>query len=409
MMIRILCALAVLGPAVALADDNAIRAALGGPAIGAVANVAGRVGAHDHGAEMVKLTGAQIAASGIAVAPAGGGTLSRRLTVPGTITLDPGRVARAPARVEGTVAELRKRLGDAVEKGEIVAILDSREVADAKTEFLTAAVTYDLKKTLYERARILWQQKVSAEWQYLQAEADFRAAQLKLDLARQKLSALHLDPAEVTRAARDDTEKPGPSRLREFPVRSPIFGRVIERKVEVGTAVGSDSEPDVLYTIADVSKLWIELAVPTAELDMVQEGQKVEILTDAASRPGQSGRIVFVSPLLDPDTRSARVIAEIDNEKGLWRPGNFVTTSIIVGEEPLTLRLPRSALQKIGGESVVFVQTDEGFERRDVTIGREDAESVEVLAGVAPGEPVAVVNTFLLKAELAKITAGKEH
>jgi len=409
MMTRVFCLLAALGPATALADHDTTQGAPGGAAIGSSSNGTRALGAHDHSAEIVKLTQAQIAASGIAVAPAGAGILSRRLTVPGTITLDAGRIARAPARVAGTVAELRKRLGDAVAKGEIIAILDSREVADAKTEFLTALVTYDLKKTLYERAKVLWRQKVSAEWQYLQTEAEYRQAELKLDLARQKLSALDLDAAEVEKVTREDTETSGPSRLREYPVRSPISGRVIERKVDIGTAVGGQGQPDDLYTIADVSKLWIELAVPTAELVTVREGQTVEIVKDAAGRTGQAGQIVFVGPILDPATRSARVIAEIDNDHGMWRPGTFVTTSIIIGEDALERRLPRSAVQTIQGETVVFVQTDEGFERRDVTIGRQDAEMVEILAGVEAGESVAVENTFLLKAELGKGEAGHDH
>jgi cobalt-zinc-cadmium efflux system membrane fusion protein len=86
-----------------------------------------------------------------------------------------------------------------------------------------------------------------------------------------------------------------------------------------------------------------------------------------------------------------------------------VTTSIVIGEESLALGLPRSALQTIQGESVVFVRNDEGFERRDVTIGRQDAAMVEVLAGVVPGERIAVENTFLLKAELGKGEAGHQH
>jgi cobalt-zinc-cadmium efflux system membrane fusion protein len=409
MMTRVLCLLAALGPATALADHDAAHAALGGAANGTSGNGARALGARDHSAEIIKLTHDQIAASGIAVAPARAGTVSSRLTVPGTITLDSGRIARAPARVAGTVAELRKRLGDPVAQGEIIAILDSREAADAKTEFLTALVTYDLKKTLYERAKVLWRQKVSAEWQYLQTEAEYRQAELKLDLARQKLSALDLDAAEVEKVTREDTRTSGPSRLREYPVRSPISGRVIERKVDIGTAVGGQGQPDDLYTIADVSKLWIQLAVPTAELVTVREGQRVEIVKDAAGRPGQEGRIVFVGPMLDPATRSARVIAEIDNDHGMWRPGTFVATSIVVGEEPVDLGVPRSAVQTIRGESVVFVQTDEGFERRDVTIGRQDPEIVEILGGVEPGEPVAIENTFLLKAELGKGEAGHDH
>jgi cobalt-zinc-cadmium efflux system membrane fusion protein len=361
---------------------------------------------HDHEHEVVTLTREQVAASKIEVAPASGGTLYRRLDVPGTITLDSVRVARAPARVAGTVTQLYKRLGDRVTKGEIVALLDSREAADAKTEFLTASVTFDLKKTLFDRAKVLWGKKVSSEQQYLQAEAAFLEARLRLDLARQKLSALDLDATEVAAEAREDSEKAGPSRLRQYPVRSPISGRVIETKVDVGTAVGSEGEPADLYTIADVSKLWIELSVPTGELEAIDEGQFVEI---ARGGTAERGRIIFVSPMLDPATRSARVIAEIDNEKGLWRPGTFVTASILLGAREVGILLPRGAVQTIEGAPAVFVKSGDEFEKRAVKIGQKDYDSVEIVAGVTAGEQVAIDNTFLLKAELGKDAAGEGH
>jgi membrane fusion protein, heavy metal efflux system len=132
-------------------------------------------------------------AQGIEVASVGKGVLARVLNVPGTVTLDPGRVARVPGRVEGTVTKMRKRWGDPVTPGEVVAVLDSREVADAKSEYLTAQVTLDLQKTVFERQQILWAQRSTAELQYLQARETFLEAELRLGLARQKLVALNLD------------------------------------------------------------------------------------------------------------------------------------------------------------------------------------------------------------------------
>src|SRR5205823_12167624 len=129
----------------------------------------------------------RIEAQGIEVAAAEKGILGRVLTVPGTITFDPGRVARVPGRVVGTVTQMRKRLGDSVEPGEVVAVLDSREVADAKSEYLTASVAVDLQRTIFERHKALWAQKSNAELQYLQAKESFLEADLRLGLARQKL------------------------------------------------------------------------------------------------------------------------------------------------------------------------------------------------------------------------------
>lgn len=356
---------------------------------------------------MIDMPPDRIEAQQIEVAPVGKGILARVLAVPGTIILDPGRVARVPGRVEGTVVEMRKRLGDPVAQGEMVAVLDSREVADAKSEYLTASVAYDLKKTLFERAQTLWSKRISAEQQYLQARETFLEAELRFDLARQKLSALNLDPAAVVKAEKEESASgSGVSSLRRYEIRSLISGRVIERKVEVGSLIGRQGDPPDLYTIADLSAVWVELAVPTADLDEIMEGQAVTIASGKDSGKRGEGQIIFISPLVDPDTRSARVIAAVDNKAMIWRPGSVVTASIVTKKTPVGMLIPRAAMQTIGGERVVFVRTPAGFQKRTVTTGGSDEESYEVTSGLSPGELIAVKNTFLLKAELGKGEGG---
>lgn len=352
--------------------------------------------------ESISISPERIAAEDIKVAPVKKGVLTRSLTVPGIITLNTDLVSRVPARVQGTVTEMRKRLGDSVAKGEVVAVLDSREVADAKSEYLTASVAYDLKKTLFERAQALWNKRISAEQQYLQAREAFLQAQLRLDLARQKLSALNLDPADVERAERHEAASgSGVSSLREYQIRSLSSGRVIERKVDVGSLVGSQGDPSDLYTVADLTTVWIELSVPTADLDLVEEGQPLSITSGSGGRTGK-GRIKFVSPLINPETRAARIIGELDNESLAWRPGAAVTASIQIQTEAVAVSVPREALQTIGGEQAVFVRTPDGFQKRKVVTGRSDGEAVEIISGLSAGEEIAITNTFLLKAELGK-------
>jgi cobalt-zinc-cadmium efflux system membrane fusion protein len=117
---------------------------------------------------------------------------------------------------------------------------------------------------------------------------------------------------------------------------------------------------------------------------------------------------MFISPLLDKDTRAARVVASIDNAARKWRPGSFVTAEIPTDEAPAEIAVPRTALQSIKGESTVFVRTADGFEARKVSIGRQDARLAEVTAGLAAGERIATANTFVLKAELGKAEAEHE-
>jgi membrane fusion protein, heavy metal efflux system len=357
---------------------------------------------------LIRMPPERIEAQEIEVAPVEEGVLARRLTVPGTITLDMGRVARVPGRVIGTVMQMRKRLGDLVTQGEVVAVLDSREVADAKSEYLTASGSFGLQQKMVEGVQHLWGQRISTEQQYLQARATFLDAELRLDLARSKLSALNLDPAEVVKAAKQEsTIKSCVSSLREYEIRSLIGGRVIERKVEVGSLVGSQGEPSHLYTVADLSSVWVELAVPTGDLAVIEEGQTVVITSGRDSGKRGDGLIIFISPLVDPDTRSARVIAQVDNKTMMWRPGAVVTAGIVIKEEPVAVRVPRVALQMIGGERVVFVRAPDGFQKRAVTIGRSDERAVEITSGLSAGERIAVKNTFLLKAELGKGEAGE--
>ena len=356
----------------------------------------------DVASPVVRIGSEQIAAQKITTTRLRHGALSRHLAVAGSLALDADRVVQVPARVVGTVAEMRKRLGDDVVAGEVVSALDSREVADAKSEYLTAATDLDLQRTLFERSKALWEKRVAPENQYLQVQNTFAQTSLRVDLARQKLSALGIDSDAVRKAF----ERPGSGEsLRRYELRAPIGGRVIARKVDVGTAVGKEGEPAAVYAIADLSVLWVELAVPTADLAEVREGAAVMIATAGdAPRRGEA-QVVFVSPVVDPDTRNARVVARVSNADFSWRPGTFVDAEIAGPESAPQLIVPKAAVLRIGGADTVFVRTAEGFAARKVQLGRADDGSFEIASGAAAGEEVAVGNAFLLKAELGKAEA----
>lgn len=294
---------------------------------------------------LLKLTPERIALARIEVSTVQGARLSRHITVPGTIAPAADRIARVPAKVGGTVAELRKGLNDPVAKGEVVAVLDSREVADARSDYMTASINLDLQKTLFERAQILWDKRISAEQQFLQARATFAEAALRLDLGRQKLLALGLEPGKATEASREGMSAQGASRLRQYEIRSPASGRVVERKVDVGTSVGQLNDPTDLYTIVDLSRVWVELAVATTDLPLVRQGQQVTIVGVGEGAPRTEGKVVFVSPFLDAGTRSARVIAEIANPDETWRPGSFITAEIAIEGAPARTVVPKSTLR----------------------------------------------------------------
>ena len=347
----------------------------------------------------IRLTDDQIQTAGIELAAVQDGTLARRIVVPGTIVPHADRIARVSVKLSATVAELRKRLGDTVTKGEVIAVLESREVASAKSEYLAARLNSDLQKNLYERDKILWDRHVIAEQIVLKSRGAAAQAQMNLDIARQKLFALGMTENEL--AGLPDEPETG---LRRQEVRAPISGRVVDRKVDLGAAVGRDNLESELFTVADLDRVWVELAVGPTDLPTVAEGQTVSIAAHGLSKRAV-GKIVFISPILDKDTHSARVVAEIANPDGNWRPGSLVHASVAIEERSVALAVPTSAIQSIDKTRVLFVRTPDGFEKRPVTLGDGDDRLFEVLSGVRDGETIAVTNTFVLKAEFLKSLA----
>jgi cobalt-zinc-cadmium efflux system membrane fusion protein len=302
-------------------------------------------------------------------------------------------------KLSGTVAELRKNIGDPVIKGEVLAILESREVADAKSEYLAARLTNELQQTLFQRDKMVWEGRASTEQQFLRSQNLTAQTEMKLNISRQKLFALGLSESEIA-ALPNEPE----ALLRRQEVHAPMAGRVVERKVDLGMAVGRDNLETELFVIVDLDRVWVELAVSPADLPAVREGQPVSIAARGIAEKAD-GKVVFITPLVDKESRSARVVAEVANEGGVWRPGSFVTAAVATGEQTVSVAVPTNAIQTIGTGKAVFVRTAEGFEKRAVVTGRSDDRLAEVLTGLKAGETIAVTNTFLLKAEFLKSSA----
>jgi membrane fusion protein, heavy metal efflux system len=166
----------------------------------------------------IRLTDEQIETSSIELAAVQDGTLVRRIVVPATIVPDADRIARVSVKISATVAELRKKLGDTVRKGEVIAVLESREVANAKSEYLAARLNNDLQSNLYERDKILWGRRIIAEQIVLKSQGAAAQAKINLDMARQKLFALGVTEDELA-ALPDEPE----TSLRRQEVRAPIM------------------------------------------------------------------------------------------------------------------------------------------------------------------------------------------
>lgn len=356
-------------------------------------------GSAEEGEGYIKFTPAQMQATGVEIAPAASGTLIKEIAVPGRIAINTDRQAKIVPRVAGTVAKVQKRMGEAVAENDVLAVLESRDMADAKADFLAAWRAEELALSIFVREERLWKQKVTAEQEFLNARNAHQSAKIKLDVAHQRLHTMGLTEGEIEGLTRvvDDHN------YRLYEIRSPIAGRVTSRNLVLGQSVGTDKE---VFTVADLASVWVEIAIAPHDLAFAKEGQEVRVQSGTQRA---DGKIVAVSPVIDPDTRSARAVAEIDNAAGTWKLGDFVAVQLIGASQEVNLIVPRDALQTIKGNKAVFVSEGNGFKMRPVTIGRDDSENVEILSGLEFGEPIAVKNTFVLKAELGKAEAEHQH
>ncbi len=192
--------------------------------------------------------------------------------------------------------------------------------------------------------------------------------------------------------------------LRSYAVTAPLTGVVTARNTNPGEQTGDKP----LFTVADLSSVWVELALFPRDADRVRVGQRVRV-TNPDTRHSADGEIIYVVPFgrAESQTRTARVLLE--NADGRWAPGLYVTATALLDESRVPLAIRSEAVQTLEGRSVVFVQTDDGFAPRPVELGRSDGEHTAVVAGLDAGARYVTTNSFILKAELGKGEAEHGH
>ena len=336
---------------------------------------------------------------GIQVLPATQQRILSVLELPGEIALNADRVCHIVPRISGIVAEARKNLGDRVEEGEVVAVIESRELANAKGELLVHMKREELARINYDRIEKLWEKKVSPEKEFLDAQKALEEQKIETLAATQKLRALGLPPSQLEELRRNPN---GP--MTRYEIYAPFHGIVITKHMAKGEWVRESAD---ILCVADLSDVWVDITVYGKDLDLVRLGQKVTV-TSNSSDLSASGKISYIGPLVGEETRTARARVVLGNAQGKWRPGMFVTVKIVRKDEEVPLAVREDAVQTMDRYgSVVFVQYGEQFEVRPVELGRSDGTNVEIRKGLLPGERYVAAKSFILKSELS--TAGLSH
>ena len=350
-------------------------------------------GEHEDG--KVHLSAAQRQNAELELLTAGPGKVSVTVELPGEIALNADAVAHVTPRVGGTVREVKKQIGDAVKKGDVLAILDSRELAELQRDVLTAKERLTLAEGNFERQEQLQKEKISAEKDFLAAKQALAEARIEHRSAAQKLAAA---------AGATGSQAGG------YALVAPIAGTILERHVVAGEVLKDET---LAFVIANLSTVWVNVTVYAKDLARVAVGQPARVRAEGIEE-AVDGHIAYLGPIVGEQTRSATARIVLDRPPAAWRPGLFVTAEVVLSETEGAVVVSDDAVQTIAGKPVVFVREGDAFDPRPVKLGRTGSRGregylVEIVSGVAAGEQVVGKNSFVLKAVLGKAEAGHEH
>lgn len=340
----------------------------------------------------VSMSDLQLKANGLEVAAAGPARIKTALQLQGEVRLNEDRTVQVVPRLSGLVESVSVNAGETVRRGQVLAVLSSPSLADQRSELLGAQKRLGLARTTFEREKALWEGKISAEQDYLQAGVALQEAEIAEQSARQKLASLGAVASSSGNLTRHE-------------IRAPIDGVVTDKQISVGAVVKEDAN---IFVVADLSTVWVEVTIYPKDLGVVKVGQSVTVKATAFDAQA-TGTLSYVGSLVGEQTRAAKARVVLPNPQGLWRPGLPVTVELTADEVGVPLAISADAVQTLAEKTVVFGRYGDQFEARPVTLGRSDGRVVEVIGGLQAGERYAAKNSYLIKADIGKSGARHDH
>lgn len=312
------------------------------------------------------------------------------LRLPARVELDQKRVARIGATVSGRLTDIRAYLGQQVRKGEILAMLNSTELGMAQSAYLKASSQVNLRRLAVQRAHRLLESDVIAAAELQEREGVLNEAEVDLRAAEDQLRVMGMSESDLRRLARERTI------LSYSPVTASLDGVVIERNVNLGQVT---QPSDALYTVADLSHVWLVAEVPEQQAQWAHTGDEAE--AEIPALPGQNvrGKLIYVADIVDPQTRTVTVRMDIPNPVRSLKP-QMLATLLIRKQGAQTLVVPDGAVVREEDKDYVFVETaPQKFDLRAVQLGEAEGAQRPILEGLKAGERVVVSGAFHLNNE----------
>lgn len=340
----------------------------------------------------VKMTADVQKQNGVVIAPATRQKLGGILSATGKIEVNADRIAHVSPRIGGKIVAIRASLGDSVSAGQSLAALDSVELGEALNRFHQSRTKLALAQSNMDRIKNLVEKKIAARKDILQAESDFRLAQTELHTDEERLSLYGVS----TSALKGEGHK-----RPLLPVHSPIGGIITEKHAIVGELADPSRN---LYTVADLSSVWVTVDINEKDLSKVHKGQPATVTVGAYPDLKLKGRITYIADVVNESTRTVKARVEVANPGRKLKPEMFATVELsLPAGASTTLAVPEDALQDLDGKKVVFVTEHEAeFVARQVQAGRAANGMVEIISGLKEGERYAIRGAFILKSEVKK-------
>jgi cobalt-zinc-cadmium efflux system membrane fusion protein len=324
------------------------------------------------------------------VTPAGEGETTETLRVPARIEVDEQRVARIGAAVTGRVTQIHASLGQSVRRGEQLAALHSTELSTAQLTYLKALSQAELQRRAVDRARLLFASDVIGAAELQKRESELSQAQAEMQASRDQLSVLGMPESALGKLAATRTVHSLSS------ISATLDGVVIERKVTPGQVV---QPADALFTVADLSHVWLVAEVPEQQAALVKKGEAAQAEIPALNGKRIEGQLIYVADIVNPDRRTVTVRMDVDNADRLLKP-EMLASMLIQGAPQRRLMVPAAAVVREDNKDHVFVQLDgTRFQLRPVILGQESNGYVPVQSGLKGGEPVVTEGAFHLNNE----------
>ena len=343
-------------------------------------------------AGQLKLSAEEIETAGIQVEALAAQSVADQVVLTATIRANQERIAHVAPRVSARITQVKAKLGDNVKAGQPLALLDSMELGEAHSAYRQAQSQLALAKADFERARKLRAEEIIADKDFLRARSEYEKARASLRAADDRLRLLD--------AAHDESEA-GPVSV--FPVKAPFAGTVIEKSAVLGELAQPDKS---LFTVADLSTLWIEANLFDKDLGRVRVGAPATVTVSAYPGEAFQGRLTYISSTVDRETRAVQARVEVPNPDRRLKPEMFATAAIATAATTEALTLPQAAVLLVNGQPTAFVREAGGFEPRAVEVGDKVGKRIVLTSGVKAGESVVVAGAYALKARLLKSQIG---